>query len=159
MCGSLCLILEKNKKSNMKKRGYYEYVPQVYPRRLWVMYDTCEEDIDKCFVAPDGKALVHGDVPLRSGRYGGMVYDECMARSDAYLGNLVVFPRKRYMTMKNICHEAFHVLSSINDSCDLERFYNGKNEHQAYLMGWICDCINKARLGQGDFIEIKDKEE
>lgn len=36
---------------------------------------------------------------------------------------------------------------------------NGRNEHQAYLMGWICDCINKARLGIGDFVEIKDKEE
>lgn len=28
-----------------------------------------------------------------------------------------------------------------------------------YLMGWICNCINNARLGVGDFIEIKDKEE
>ena len=62
------------------------------------------------------------------------------------------------MTMRNISHEAFHVLSSINDACDLERMYNGRNEHQAYLMGWICDCINKARLGVGDFIEIEDKE-
>ena len=48
---------------------------------------------------------------------------------------------------------------SINDACDLERMYNGRNEHQAYLMGWICNCINNARLGVGDFIEIKDKEE
>lgn len=26
------------------------------------------------------------------------------------------------------------------------------------LMGWIASCINKARLGVGDFIELKDKE-
>lgn len=61
--------------------------------------------------------------------------------------------------MKNICHEAFHVLSSIIDACDLERIYNGRNEHLAYLMGWICDCINKARLGIGDFVELKELEE
>lgn len=47
----------------------------------------------------------------------------------------------------------------MNDACDLERFRGAYNEHQAYLMGWICDCINKARLGIGDFVEIKDKEE
>lgn len=105
----------------MKKKGYYEYIPQIYPRRLWVMYDTCEDEIDKCFTDIKGKPLVHNSTP-----------------------------------MKNISHEAFHVLSSINDACDLERVYHCRNEHQAYLMGWICDCINKARLGIGDFIEIKD---
>ena len=122
----------------MKKKGYYEYIPQIYPRRLWVMYNTSEEEIDKCFTDMKGKPLVHNDEPMNEGNYGGMVYDECM---------------------RNISHEAFHVLSSINDACDLERVYNCRNEHQAYLMGWICDCINKARLGIGDFVEIKDKEE
>lgn len=28
----------------MKKKGYYEYIPQIYPRRLWVMYNTSEEE-------------------------------------------------------------------------------------------------------------------
>ena len=142
----------------MKKRGYYEYIPQIYPRRLWVMYDTCEEDIDKCFIDIKGNPLAHNAVPMQKGNYGGMVYNECIDKAKGYIGNLVVFPKKKDMTMKNICHEGFHVLSSINDSCDLERFYNGRNEHQAYLLGWICDCINKARMGIGDFIEIKDKE-
>jgi hypothetical protein len=31
-------------------------------------------------------------------------------------------------------------------------------EASAYLLGWLASCINKARLGIGDFIEIKDKE-
>ena len=121
------------------------------------MYNTSEELIDKCFTDMKGKPLVHNEETMNEGNYGGMVYDECMSK-DGYLGNLVVFPKKKDMTMKNICHEAFHVLSSINDACDLERIYNGRNEHQAYLMGWICDCINKARLGIGDFVELKDKE-
>ena len=118
------------------------------------MYNTSEEEIDKCFTDMKGKPLVHDGEPMSEGNYGGMVYDECMSRTEGYFGNLVVFPKKKNMTMKNICHEAFHVLSSISDACDLERTYNGRNEHLAYLMGWICDCINKARLGIGDFIEI-----
>lgn len=120
------------------------------------MYATSEEEIDKCFTDKEGKPLVHNCEPMSS--FGGMVYEECASKAGGYLGNLVVFPKKRDMTMKNICHEAFHVLSSINDVCGLERLYNGRNEHQAYLMGWICDCINQARLGVGDFVEIKDKE-
>lgn len=32
-------------------------------------------------------------------------------------------------------------------------------EPSAYLIGWIASCINKARLGIGDFVEIVDKEE
>ena len=118
------------------------------------MYNTSEEEIDKCFTDMKGKPLVHNGEPMSGGSYGGLVYDECVSRTGGYFGNLVVFPKKKDMTMKNICHEAFHVLSSINDVCDLERICNGRNEHQAYLMGWICDCINKARLGIGDFIEI-----
>ena len=143
----------------MKKKGYYEYTPQIYPRKLWVMYNTSEEEIDKCFTNMKGEPLVHNIEPMSEGNYGGMVYDECMSKSGKYFGNLVVFPKKSDMTMKNICHEAYHVLSAINDACDLERMFNGRNEHQAYLMGWICDCINNARLGVGDFVEIKDKEE
>ena len=120
----------------MKKKrvGYYEYTPQIYPRKLWVMYNTSEEEIDKCFTNMKGEPLVHNGEPMSEGNYGGMVYDECMSKAGKYFGNLVVFPKKSDMTMKNICHEAFHVLSSINDACDLERMYNGRNEHQAYLM-------------------------
>lgn len=29
----------------MKKKGYYEYTPQIYPRKLWVMYNTSEEEM------------------------------------------------------------------------------------------------------------------
>lgn len=60
----------------MKKKGYYEYIPQIYPRRLWVMYNTSEEEIDKCFTDMKGKPLVHNDSPMNEGKYGGMVYDE-----------------------------------------------------------------------------------
>lgn len=34
-----------------------------------------------------------------------------------------------------------------------------RGEPSAYLIGWIASCINKARLGIGDFVELKDKEE
>lgn len=67
----------------MKKKGYYEYVPQIYPRRLWVMYNTSKEEIDKCFTDKEGKPLVHNCEPMSS--FGGMVYDECMSKAGKLL--------------------------------------------------------------------------
>lgn len=66
------------------------------------MYNTSEEEIDKCFTNMEGKHLVHNDEPMNEGNYGGMVYDECMSKAGNYFGNLVVFPKKKDMTMKNI---------------------------------------------------------
>ena len=143
----------------IKKKGYFEYNPQIYPRRLWVMYDTSEEEIDKCFTDKYGNPLDHGDEPMSNGSYGGAVYDECVSKAGGYLGNLVVFPKRRDMTLRNVSHEALHTLLSIYDVCGLELVPKGKNEHLTYLMGWISDCIDNARLGVGDFVEIKDKEE
>lgn len=46
------------------------------------------------------------------------------------------------------------------DRLKIYRKYDG---HCAYcgksMIGWIASCINKARLGIGDFVEIVDKEE
>ena len=57
--------------------------------------------------------------------------------------------------MRYCCHEASHACDAIEDSIGMEH----GGEPSAYLIGWIASCINKARLGIGDFVEIKDKEE
>lgn len=99
----------------MKKKGYYEYTPQIYPRKLWVMYNTSEEEIDKCFTNMKGEPLVHNGEPMSEGNYGGMVYDECMSKAGKYFGNLVVFPKKSDMTMKisAMRHIMFYRLSTM----------------------------------------------
>ena len=73
----------------------------------------------------------------------------------------MVFKGKASMTMGNICHEASHVLDDSMDVLPLAREPRGHNEHLSYLLQWIGDCINRARLGKGEFVEIKvekDKE-
>ena len=57
--------------------------------------------------------------------------------------------------MNYCCHEASHVCDAIEDHTGMEH----GGEPSAYLMGWIASCINNARLGIGDFVELKDKEE
>lgn len=79
------------------------------------MYNTSEEEIDKCFTNMKGESLVHNDEPMSEGNYGGMVYDECLSKAGKYFGNLVVFPKKKDMTMKNIAmrHITFCCLSTM----------------------------------------------
>lgn len=57
--------------------------------------------------------------------------------------------------MNTCCHEATHACEHIEEEIGMEH----GGEASAYLTGWIGSCINKARLGVGDFVEIKDKEE
>lgn len=56
--------------------------------------------------------------------------------------------------MGNISHESSHVVDAIENACGID---HGK-EPSAYLFGWVASCINKARLGIGDFIEIENDE-
>lgn len=57
--------------------------------------------------------------------------------------------------MNVICHEASHACDAIEGNIEMKH----GGEPSAYLIGWIASCINKARLGIGDFVEIVDKEE
>lgn len=84
----------------------------------------------------------------------GAVFDEVIRKSDDKYGILATFPSAKEMTMKVCSHEASHVCDDIEKAIGMEH----GGEASAYLLGWIADCINKARLGIGDFIELKDKE-
>ena len=127
------------------KKGYYEYENGIYPQRLWVHIGRdLVKLIESCFngcEAPDAD-------------YGGVTYSNVTRKSDGKYGVLVSFPSVKDMTMEFCCHEASHVCDWIENAIGMEH----DGEASAYLMGWIASCINKARLGVGDFIEIKDKE-
>lgn len=86
--------------------------------------------------------------------YGGVTYSDAVRKSDRRRGVLVSFPCQKVMSMNYCCHEASHVCDAIEEYTDLEH----GGEPSAYLMGWIASCINNARLGIGDFVELKDKE-
>ena len=130
----------------MKKKGYYEYSNGIYPRKLWVhIGNDLSEVIDSCFDGCD-----YSDVD-----YCGATYDSATRKDNDSYGVLVSFKCIKDMSMKYCCHEASHACDAIEDSIGMEH----GGESSAYLIGWIASCINKARLGIGDFVELKDKEE
>lgn len=114
--------------------------------KLWVhIGKDLKELIDSCFDncnAPDSD-------------YGGVTYADAVRKSDRRRGVLVSFQCSKDMSMDYCCHEASHACDAIEDAIGMEH----GDEPSAYLIGWIASCINKARLGIGDFVEIVDKEE
>lgn len=130
----------------MKKKGYYEYGNGIYPLKLWVhIGKDLKELIDYCF---DGC-----NAPDRD--YGGVTYSDAVRKSDKRRGVLVSFQCSKDMSMDYCCHEASHACDAIEDAIGMEH----GDDPSAYLIGWIASCINKARLGIGNFVEIIDKKD
>lgn len=140
------------KLANKKLRGYYEFCPVIYPRLLWVSVGQRPGDISGMFVGRDGKDL---DIGQTGGDgsvdFCGLAVLEVERRSDGRRGELVVFKRSKDMTMSVCCHEASHVCDAIEEAIGMEH----GGEASAYLLGWIASCINRARLGDGPFVEMK----
>ena len=124
--------------------GYFEYDPVIYPRKLWVHigYDLKE-------LAPKAFCNIVVD---ENKDYYGVEYGEVIRKSDDKYGILVSFPKRKDMTMDICVHEASHVCDDLEKATGLEH----GGESSAYLIGWIASCINKALLGIGDFVEVKD---
>ena len=134
----------------MKKRGYYKYDPVIYPRKLCVAIGLAQEDANKCFEGRDGELL---KVDFKDS--DAITFDCVMEKASKKYCSFVNFANKSAMTMNICCHEASYVCDAIEEDIGMEH----GGEPSAYLIGWIASCVNKARLGIGDFIEIKDKEE
>ena len=134
----------------MKKRGYYKYDPVIYPRRLCVAIGMNQEDANKCFEGRKGEIL-----KVDFSNCAAVTYDGVRIKSSRENCSFINFASKDSMRMGVCCHEASHSCEDIEKDLCIEH----GGEPSAYLIEWIASCINKARLGIGDFIEIKDKEE
>lgn len=134
----------------MKKRGYYEYDPVLYPRTLCVAIGLNQEDVNKCFEGSNGELL---KVDFRCS--DASTYYNIRKKADKKRCIFINFADRRAMTMGVCCHEASHACDDIENEIGMEH----GGEPSAYLTGWIASCINKARLGIGHFFEIEDVEE
>lgn len=134
----------------MKKKGYYKYDPVIYPRQLCVAIGMSQEDANKCFEGRNGEVLA-----VDFFNSNAITYDNVMEKVDKKFCSFINFASKDSMRMGVCCHEASHACDAIEDAIGMEH----GGEPSAYLIGWIASCINNARLGIGDFVELKDKDE
>lgn len=124
--------------------GYFEYDPVIYPRKLWVHIGYYFKEL--------AQKAFYNVVIDENKDYRGVEYGEVVRKSDDKYGILVSFPNRKYMTMDVCAHEASHVCDDLENALNIKH----GDDPSAYLLGWIASCINKARLGIGDFVEVKD---
>lgn len=130
----------------MKKKGYFEYDPMIYPRKLWVHIGNDFKDV----VNSEFDGII---LPDDEEEYAGVTYEKAERKSDKKYGILVSFPSKKDMTMGNVSHESSHVVDAIEKACGIDH----GEEPSAYLFGWVASCINKARLGIGEFVDVNNR--
>ena len=121
--------------------GYYEFKPDMYPRKIWVHIG---KDIEKLKTEFDGIEIDD------SVDYRGCVFDDVMRKSDKMLGVLVSFVSRKDMKVGLICHETCHIVDAIDEVLGIEH----GGEASAYLAGWIAGNIDMIRMGKRDFCKV-----
>lgn len=94
----------------MKKKGYYEYDPVIYPRMLCVAIGMNQEDANKCFEGRKGEVL-----KVDFSNSNAITYDEVREKSNKKLCSFINFASKDSMRMGICCHEASHACDAIED--------------------------------------------
>lgn len=127
----------------MSKAKIYEFDPVIYPRKLWVAKGGEAKDLIDVFSDRCEKDLQLDDV---ENLYGAISYT-VIRKSDGMFGELVWFPTIKHLTVKNIGHESSHVAVNIAHDMNIRIDYEN-DEPFAYLIGWLCDCIDKVRTNK-----------
>lgn len=99
----------------MRKRGYYEYNPVIYPRILCVAIGMNQEDANNCFKGRNGERLM---VDFKNS--DALTFESVSAEKDGKYAVFVNFANKSAMTMGICCHEASHVCDAIEEDIGME---------------------------------------
>lgn len=134
-----------------KSKALYEFYNGIYPRPLWVVIGGTVEDIKATFLNENEKEIMLGKEEFGAWTCG------VLRKKDYDYGVVVWFPHREDMIMNWIAHEATHILAYFCEAYGLHVDCGFDNEHLAYLMGWICECINKARCKSVKPVEFNNK--
>lgn len=136
----------------MKKKNKPEihvFLNQIYLHQFMVMICDDPDVINENFEPLNDKdnPLVDMDIWERS----LAITAECVYKENYEKVVAVIFPNRKSMTMRTICHEATHAAIGYHKYCGMAiGFNNGEDETLAYLTGWAANCINKVRLNKYD---------
>lgn len=120
-----------------KKAVIHQFDPVIYPIKLWVMSEYNPALIDKLFKNQNGSKLNIS----RTESSNISTYDRVIVhrKSEKY-GILIVLNGSVNISVGSICHEATHASRFIWGHL---RELDTGIEADAYLVGWIADCIDK----------------
>lgn len=65
-------------------------------------------------------------------------------RCDDYFAVLIPASDRGTVNIRTAAHEAYHVTDFVMELVGMEYKYNSGNEHVAYLVGHVCECLAEA---------------
>lgn len=126
----------------MKKTQIYQFDPVIYPIKLWITCTNKYEPINDRFCdACNNKDL--NKTAIDNNRAVTFYVKERI--KGGYFGLLVVFTGKEYFTVKDMAHEASHVVDFLWEHISEG---NPGDEAKAYFTGWVVDCMNQVKTNK-----------
>jgi hypothetical protein len=123
-----------------QKVKIHRFDPELYPFKLWVTITNNGDALAERFIDLDrrGKSEIHPNDLVNAEAITYYVQE----RETGMKGVLVSYTEKKYMSVKNIAHEATHVARKVWDHVGED--VTGE-EADAYLVGWIAKCIDEVK--------------
>lgn len=122
------------------------YDPLIYPRKLWVVTEPIETELNETFGFFDlGGNEIMCDISILEGKAGCTCL--CYEKSTQDKGVMVFMDNKEVRT---IAHESVHVADAVFEQLDIttQGFTDGGNEAYAYMVGWVAKCIEEGGNNQ-----------
>lgn len=123
-----------------KKVQIHQFDPVIYPVKLWVVKNPNLNEIkDKFLVYNNNELNIRNNENANATTYNKVV----IYKETNKFGVLILIHSK--LSISNISHEATHAARVIwdwlNEDCT-------GVEADAYLVGWIADCIEQVKLNK-----------
>lgn len=121
-----------------KKGTWHEYSTDLYPVSLFIGVGPIVEEMSETFTYANGEELDS------LSPYALAVTVDAIKKDTEERCVVIGFRNKKFAAPSTITHEAYHATTFICDILGIEDSRLGKNEPQAYLIGWIVKCCNNA---------------
>ena len=115
---------------------FHQFDPVIYPRKLWIVITEDEQIIlDRFDTLCDIEDFA---------KNSNAIVTNVIEKETKLKGCLLVFCTRKDLNIKTITHESVHVTSNIFNDCNMTMgFDGGKDEHFAYLCGWVALCCEE----------------
>ena len=126
-----------------KKVEVFEFDPQIYPIKFWILINPTKESLDRGFVNLDDNKLNIDSISLNKDLTDAFVYNTAvkLVKTGAY-GLLLCVNNIDYLSTSSIAHESTHLSGYLWDYVG-EHEISSDTEANAYLVGWFAKCIDQ----------------
>ena len=113
----------------------------IYPRQIWIAAGGTREDIAAFFTDDDGDPFYIRPERIESSEALAFSISD---KDHKCSGSLVWFHDPERMTLRNVTHESVHAANFIFSDLGI-KIDTDNDEAQAYLAGFVADCIEKVQ--------------